>query len=162
MAGLNTRPDILKSIQFLSQFLQNPSSKHINAAKQIIQYADHWRNHKITYYPKDKINEPRLYAATDASYADTPGRRSSQAHAIFLNGGPVSWAAQRQTTVATSTTEAELTGLSAGVTDDSPPTTPDPTQFPPKREIHNPLRQPPNRTHRKQRGLVPTNETTSY
>ena len=54
-----------------------------------------------------------LVISTDASFADDPEtRRSCQGYLIQLFGGPVVWKASRQTTVTTSTTEAELLALS--------------------------------------------------
>ena len=51
--------------------------------------------------------------ASDASYADnTLDRKSSQAYVIKLFGGAIGWRANKQATVSTSTTEAELLALS--------------------------------------------------
>ena len=51
--------------------------------------------------------------ASDASFADnTLDRKSSQAFAMKLFGGLVGWRANKQTTMTTSTTEAELLALS--------------------------------------------------
>jgi len=44
----------------------------------------------------------------DADWAgDTDGRRSRTGFMFMLNGGPISWAGKRQSTVVTSTAEAE-------------------------------------------------------
>ncbi|KAG7110475.1 Copia protein like [Verticillium longisporum] len=51
--------------------------------------------------------------ASDASFADnTLDRKSSQAYAMTLFGGTIGWRANKQSTVTTSTTEAELLALS--------------------------------------------------
>ena len=51
--------------------------------------------------------------ASDASFADnTLDRKSSQGFAIKLFGGLIAWKANKQDTVTTSTTEAELLALS--------------------------------------------------
>jgi hypothetical protein len=50
--------------------------------------------------------------ASDASYGDHPNRRSSAGYICQAYGGPVDWKASKQPTVTTSTTEAELLGLS--------------------------------------------------
>jgi len=53
--------------------------------------------------------------ATDASFADnTLDRKSSQAYVMILFGGIIGWRANKQNTVTTSTTEAELLSLSQG------------------------------------------------
>ena len=54
-----------------------------------------------------------MEVASDTSFADnTLDRKSSQAFAIKLFGGLISWRANKQDTVTTSTTEAELLALS--------------------------------------------------
>ena len=51
--------------------------------------------------------------ASDASFADnTADRKSSQAYAMKLFNGLIGWRANKQDTVTTSTTEAELLALS--------------------------------------------------
>jgi hypothetical protein len=50
--------------------------------------------------------------ASDASFADnSTNRKSSQAFAMKLFGGLIGWRANKQDTVTTSTTEAELLAL---------------------------------------------------
>ena len=62
---------------------------------------------------RKELTETQLMIASDASYADDPEtRRSSQGYTISLFGGLIAWKATRQTTVTTSTTEAELKGVS--------------------------------------------------
>jgi len=49
-----------------------------------------------------------LQGFVDADWAgDVDGRRSTSGLAFTLNGGPIAWASKRQSTVATSTSEAE-------------------------------------------------------
>jgi hypothetical protein len=51
--------------------------------------------------------------ASDASFADnTLDQKSSQEYVLKLFGGPVAWRANKQDTVTTSLTEAELLALS--------------------------------------------------
>ena len=53
--------------------------------------------------------------ATDASFADNSlDRKSSQAYVMVLFGGVIGWRANKQSTVTTSTTKAELLSLSQG------------------------------------------------
>jgi hypothetical protein len=54
-----------------------------------------------------------LVVSSDASFADNSiDRKSSQAYAMKLFGGLIGWRANKQDTVTTSTTEAELLALS--------------------------------------------------
>lgn len=54
-----------------------------------------------------------LFMGSDASFGGNVGRKSSQGFVSFLYGGPVVWHANKQKSVTTSTTEAELVALSA-------------------------------------------------
>lgn len=60
-----------------------------------------------------EIHRDVLFMASDASFGDAGGRKSSQGFVAFLYGGPVLWQANKQRSVTTSTTEAELVALSA-------------------------------------------------
>ena len=59
-------------------------------------------------------NEARSFiCASDASFADnTLDRKSSQGDIMLLFGGAIAWKANKQNTVTTSSTEAELLALS--------------------------------------------------
>jgi hypothetical protein len=53
-----------------------------------------------------------LVVASDASFADnSTDRKSSQTFAMKLFGGLIGWRANKQNTIITSTTEAELLAL---------------------------------------------------
>lgn len=61
-------------------------------------------------------SEDDFIIASDASFADnTVDRRSSQAYIMQLFGGVIGWRANKQDTVTTSTTEAELLALSQAI-----------------------------------------------
>jgi hypothetical protein len=51
-------------------------------------------------------------AASDASFADNPNRKSSEGFIFCLFGGPIEWKSRKQQTITTSTTEAELLAIS--------------------------------------------------
>jgi hypothetical protein len=114
-----TRPDIAKPISRLAEFLLNPSDQHVYLVDRIMEYLWPTRFLAIQFNGTSdsaeliKINHssvPReLRIASDAAFADDPEtRKSSQGCFISLFGGPVSWKAGKQTTVTTSSTEAEL------------------------------------------------------
>ena len=121
-----TRPDVAKAHSKLSEFLTNPSAKHISAAYQCLAYLYHTRHQALHYSASHTDHQIHLkdheeidfYGATDASYADhTATWKSSQGWIFFLFGGPIDWKATLQRCVTKSTTEAELIAASSGATE---------------------------------------------
>lgn len=104
-----TRPDIAFAASRLARFNQNPSQKHHRAADRVLQYILDTCFLSLEYDGNNKSFE----VASDASFADNSlDRKSSQAYALRLAGGLIGWRANKQDTVTTSTTEAELLALS--------------------------------------------------
>jgi len=105
------RADAAFAASQLSHHLLNPSPELMTAVNWCIRYLFGTRFLGIIY--RKELTETQLMIASDASYADDPEtRRSSQGYTISLFGGLIAWKATRQTTVTTSTTEAELKGVS--------------------------------------------------
>jgi hypothetical protein len=122
-AALITRPDIACASSKLAEHLTNPSTRHIQLAKRVIEYlvATKWfaiefdssmvnaRKILTTAQPDTTI----FQASSDASFADDPDtRRSSQGYVFQLFNGVIDWKASKQRTITTSSTEAELLALS--------------------------------------------------
>jgi hypothetical protein len=105
-----TRPDAAKAAAKLSQFLRNPGPQHQHAVDRLICYLYTTRYLALQYGDKGDMESIEL--ASDASFADNQDRRSSAGYICQVYGGPVDWKATKQPTVTTSTTEAELLGLS--------------------------------------------------
>jgi hypothetical protein len=103
-----TRIDTAFATTSLSRYLSNPSSIHLSLANRAVRYLE-----ATKYYAQQYTGLPTidLVAYSDASYADYPDRKSSQGFIICLGGNPFVWKASKQTTVTTSTTEAELLAL---------------------------------------------------
>ena len=60
-----------------------------------------------------RIYDGDLICASDASFADnTLDRKTPQGYIMTLFGGPIAWRANKQDTVTTSSTEAELLAMS--------------------------------------------------
>jgi len=98
-----TRPDIAFAVGVLSRFMSCPEQDHMLAAKGVLRYLRGTTRLGVVY----SGNEP-LQGYVDADWAgDTDGRRSTTGFVFTLNGGPISWASKRQSTVGTSTAEAE-------------------------------------------------------
>jgi hypothetical protein len=105
-----TRPDAAKAAAKLSQFLRNPGPQHMHGVDRLICYLYTTRYLALQY--GDKRDMESFELASDASFADNQDRRSSAGYICQVYGGPVDWKATKQPTVTTSTTEAELLGLS--------------------------------------------------
>ncbi|KAJ6104197.1 hypothetical protein N7523_010517 [Penicillium sp. IBT 18751x] len=111
-ATIITRPDAAKASQMLSEYLTNPTEQHMDAADKAIAYLYHTRYKAIEYSPIQS-DGPTFVCASDASYADNIGRKSSEGYIAYLFNGPIDWIAKKQKTVTTSTTEAELLAISS-------------------------------------------------
>lgn len=106
-AAVITRPDIAFATSRLARHLLNPGPQHHKAADRVLGYLYETRFLALQLGGRDD-----LQVASDASFADnTRDRKSSQAYAIKLFGGLIAWRANKQDTVTTSTTEAELLAL---------------------------------------------------
>ncbi|KAJ5642646.1 hypothetical protein N7490_006646 [Penicillium lividum] len=106
-----TRADAAKRASICAQFLTNPGPKHHQAIERLICYLYTTRFWAIQYGPVDGDSEVVKFSS-DASYGDMGDRTSSAGYICQFFGGPVDWRATKQKTVTTSTTEAELLGLS--------------------------------------------------
>ncbi|CAD6505921.1 BgTH12-06853 [Blumeria graminis f. sp. triticale] len=106
-----TRPDISWSVSELSKYLQNPGPQHLDAVNHLLEYLSGTKYLALEY---DGNTPPNLCMGySDASFADEiPSRHSSHGYAFSLYGGLITWKAQKQRTVTTSTTESELLALS--------------------------------------------------
>ena len=107
-AACVTRPDIMCAVGQLSQFLNNPSSKHLLAVKRVLRYLQGTSSYGITYRPPPL----RLQGYSDADWAgDLDTRRSTTGYVVMLNNGAIVWQSRRQPTVALSTMESEYMAL---------------------------------------------------
>ncbi|KAE9572511.1 hypothetical protein CGMCC3_g11506 [Colletotrichum fructicola] len=112
-AAVMTRPDIAFAASRLARFNHNPGPTHHKAVERVLRYLYNTRYLCLEYGATPGSDDDTLEVASDASFADnTLDRKSSQAFAMKLFGGIVAWKANKQTTVTTSTTEAELLSLS--------------------------------------------------
>ena len=112
-------PSIAYSVHHLSMFSNNPGIKHWRQAQGILKYLKH---HVDSNDPHADVGPlglrfsrsatPELEGYVDASFADNYGdqndnRRSTTGWCFKSGGSLISWKAQKQSTVATSTAEAE-------------------------------------------------------
>jgi len=98
-----TRPDNSFAVGVLSHFMSCPEQAHMRAAKGVLRHLCGTTRLGEAY----GSSEP-LQGYVDSDWAgDVDGRRPTTGFIFTVNGGPVAWASKRQSTVATSTAEAE-------------------------------------------------------
>lgn len=104
-----TRPDICFSVQLLSQFMQNPTTTHLQAAKRVLRYLLGTLSQGILLASSSAA---KLTAYCDSDWAGCPTtRRSTSGYCIFLGQSPISWKAKKQSVVARSSAEAEYRSM---------------------------------------------------
>jgi hypothetical protein len=106
-AAISIRPDIAFAISRLARVLNSPNSIYHKAANRVLIYLYNTRQLFLRFGGQDN-----LVIASDASFANNnTDRKSLQAFAMKLFGGLIGWRANKQNTITTSTTEAELLAL---------------------------------------------------
>jgi hypothetical protein len=115
-AAITTRPDVSFAAARLARFSANPGREHQEAIDRVIQYLYGTRARAICYGGVNGVGGEgarSFICASDSSFADNSvDRKSSQGYIMTLFGGPIAWRANKQDTVTTSSTEAELLALS--------------------------------------------------
>ncbi|XP_055622530.1 uncharacterized protein LOC129766098 [Toxorhynchites rutilus septentrionalis] len=112
----STRPDICFPVGYLGQFQQEPEQLHWTAQKRVVRYMKGTKD-MFLEFSRGKDVEP-LVGFIDSDWAtDTVDRKSVSRFLFQVYGNTVSWSSKKQTTVATSSSEAEYVALSAGVTE---------------------------------------------
>lgn len=107
-----TRLDAAKATTRLAQFLTNLGPQYQQAADRVITYLYTTRNLTIKYNTATSKEIDSIQFTSDTSYRDHPDRKSLAGYIYQAYGGLIDWKATKQPTVTTSTTEAELLGLS--------------------------------------------------
>lgn len=103
------RPDIAFATSVASCYAKNPGHQHTEAVKTILMYMKGSRQRGITYGAQEKL---LVEGYSDSDWAgDFESRKSTSGFIFMLNGGPVSWCSERQSTVALYSTEVEYIAL---------------------------------------------------
>lgn len=113
-AMIGTRPDIAYAVSILSRYCENPREAHWKAVKRVLQYLKSTNDKGINF----ECSRDDLECYVDSNYAacaDT--RKSTSGYVIKLCNGAVMWKSTKQSTVATSTVEAEFTGAALACKD---------------------------------------------
>lgn len=110
----SSRPDISYTAHQLSSYLVSPGMPHWTAAKHVLRYLQATRDVTLTYRHSEEGMV--LHGYSDADWAgQVDSRRSTSGYALMVQrtGGAVAWSSRLQSTVATSTAEAEVTAAMA-------------------------------------------------
>jgi hypothetical protein len=106
-AAMVTRPDIAYTVQALGRHSQSSGPVHWDAAKRLLRYLKGTRELGIKYGGHEGPMEQIGFSDSDWA-VDHETRRSVTAYLFQLAGGAISWSSKLQSTVALSSTEAEL------------------------------------------------------
>jgi len=109
-AVTHTRPDLAFAASILSRFVTKPQRAHEKALQHVLRYIRGYTEHGIRYVASPAH---QFYGYTDSDHGGTivkQERKSTSGYMFWLANGPISWSSKRQSTIATSTTEAEYIG----------------------------------------------------
>ncbi|KAD7117240.1 hypothetical protein E3N88_04508 [Mikania micrantha] len=105
-----SRPDIMFSVCQCARYQANPKASHLIAVKRIFRYLVGKPKLGI-WYPKN--SEFQLFAYSDSDFGGCNlDRKSTTGGCQYLGDRLVSWQCKKQTTVSTSTAEAEYVAAS--------------------------------------------------
>ncbi|KAL0560093.1 hypothetical protein IC582_000487 [Cucumis melo] len=106
----HTRPDISFAVSVVSQFMQAPYEKHMEAVNRILRYLKNTPGKGLMFR---KTNRKTIEAYTDSDWAGSViGRKSTSGYCTFVWGNLVTWRSKKQSVVARSSAEAEYRAMS--------------------------------------------------
>lgn len=108
---LHTRPDLSYSVGLVSRYMERPTILHWKAVKQILRYLKGTVEFGLEY---TSGGDGKLLGFCDSSLADdVDNRRSTSGMVFYVNSNVISWASQKQKSVALSSCEAEFMAATA-------------------------------------------------
>lgn len=112
---LTTRPDLSYAVNYFSRYQHSQTEARWKGLKKILRYIKGTLNTLYLCYRKREVEE--LTCFVDADYGTEADRISTSGYLVKLFGNIVLWTTKRQTTVALSSTEAELVALATASTE---------------------------------------------
>ena len=115
--SMTTRPDILYSVNVLSQLQEQPTEAAWAGLKRVLRYLKGTLELKLTF-DKSESEEDTLNCFVDADWgSDRLDRKSINGFIIMFNKCPIIWCVRKQTSIALSSTEAEILALAKATQD---------------------------------------------
>ena len=110
-----TRPDLSFVVTKLPQYMSNPTSAHLNIAKNVLKYLKGTIDYSLKFSKSD--TEMRLFGYCDSDWGSSEERKSISGFCFHMNdNGPlVSWKIKKQNIVALSSCEAEYVAMTVAV-----------------------------------------------
>ncbi|RVW45092.1 Retrovirus-related Pol polyprotein from transposon TNT 1-94 [Vitis vinifera] len=105
----HTRPDIGFSVSVVSQFMNNPTEKHMTAVIRILRYLKMTPG-KGLFFQRTTKKEIEIFSDVDWAGSVTD-RRSTSGYCSFVWGNLVTWRSKKQSVVARSSAEAEFRAM---------------------------------------------------
>jgi len=105
-AILGTQLDLAYGVGSVTQFQHSPQSGHWITVKRLFRYLVHARNYTLKFGSSDTSE-----GYSDAEWGSGEDTKSVGGFVFLLNGGAISWASKKQTSITLSTTEAEYMGM---------------------------------------------------
>jgi len=110
----HTRPDLAHATGVLSRYMACPTEELWALCKGVVRYLGGTSSMEIIYGGVHA--HTGLVGYVDSDYAgDTADRKSTSGFVFLQAGGAVSWGSKKQSTVSSSTTEAEYVAAGLGV-----------------------------------------------
>lgn len=108
----HTRPDIDYAVGVVSRYMEKPTVMHYQAIKHILRYVQGTINHGVIYC--NRFGEEDLVGFTDSDLAgDVNDRKSTGGMSFYYGENLITWASQKQKTVALSSCEAAFMAATA-------------------------------------------------
>ena len=108
-----SRPDLAFAVGVSSRHLENPTEEDVLRVKRIFRYLVGTKGFALRFPAR---GGEELIGYCDSDFAgDTEERKSTSGYIFLVGGAAVSWRSERQSVVATSTTEAEYIAAAEAV-----------------------------------------------